>query len=103
MLNKSCLNHFPRKIIKNCMQTNYSTKICKSKHYANKRLFEGGRCELSLALFKIGHLFLSIFAERCHFFSGLLLEKNIIKIIKIRVIFDDFVCQVLDVLKNNSH
>ena len=26
-----------------------------------------------------------------------------LEIIKIRVIFDDFVCQILDVLKNNSH
>jgi hypothetical protein len=41
----------------------------------SQRVFRrGGVYKISLALLNFGHLFLSIFAERCHFFSGLFKE-----------------------------
>jgi hypothetical protein len=40
-----------------------------SLHYAHTVFFGEVVCNISLALLKNGHLFLSIFGERCHFFS----------------------------------
>ena len=52
----------------------YFNNLRVTKHYALNAKINNVRCEHSLALLKIGHLFLSIFAERCHFFSGFLLH-----------------------------
>ena len=55
------LTHFQRNILKKTMQTNISTKNVNHSIMQTTDFFNEGRFELSLALFKIGHLFLSIF------------------------------------------
>jgi hypothetical protein len=50
------------------MQPTISMKKRKLLQYADNVFFGGGVYQISLALLNFGHLFLSIFAERCHFF-----------------------------------
>jgi hypothetical protein len=54
------------------MQPCLSVKIWELLHYADNVFFGGGVYKISLALLNFGHLFLSIFAERCHFFLHVL-------------------------------
>jgi len=54
------------------MQPAISMKNRKLLQYANNVFFGGGVYKISLALLNFGHLFLSIFAERCHFFLHVL-------------------------------
>jgi len=53
------------------MQPIISMKNRDLQHYANNVFFKEAVYKISLGLLNFGHLFLSIFAERCHFFSGL--------------------------------
>ena len=50
------------------MQSHFSMKKWDLLHYAHSVFFGGVVYKISLALLNFGHLFLSIFAERCHFF-----------------------------------
>jgi hypothetical protein len=54
------------------MQPRKINKNHNLQHYAHNVFFQEVFFKISLALLKNGHLFLSIFGERCHFFSGLL-------------------------------
>jgi len=54
------------------MQPIISMKNQDLQHYAHSVFFGGGVYKISLGLLNFGHLFLSIFTERCHFFLHVL-------------------------------
>jgi len=54
------------------MQSINSMKNRDLLQYAHTVFFRGVVYKISLALLIFGHLFLSIFAERCHFFLHVL-------------------------------
>jgi hypothetical protein len=56
------------------MQPTFSPKNAISHHYAHNVFLDNPFEQGPTPLLKNGQLFLSIFTERCHFFSGLFRE-----------------------------
>ena len=56
------------------MQSQFSSKISHLEHYAHNVFLETPFAQSPASLLKNGHLFLSIFGERCHFFSDFYIE-----------------------------